>query len=79
MVTHFKETEKGRDQMCEAVENYAKEYAKRHAEEYAKENGFARTYIPSEHIGLYEKYGCEFYQIMNDIGGEPSRIYCKDL
>ena len=36
-VKHFKETEKGRDQMCEAVENYAKEYAKRHAEEYAKE------------------------------------------
>ena len=25
-VKHFKETEKGRDQMCEAVENYAKEY-----------------------------------------------------
>ena len=24
---HFKETEKGRGQMCEAVENYAKEYA----------------------------------------------------
>ena len=25
------------------------------ANEYAKECGFARTYIPSEHIGLYEK------------------------
>ena len=41
-VKHFKETEKGRDQMCEAVENYAKEYAKRHAEEYAKE--YAKEY-----------------------------------
>lgn len=26
-VKHFKETEKGRDQMCEAVEKYARNYA----------------------------------------------------
>ena len=26
-VEHFKETERGRDQMCEAVEQFAKEYA----------------------------------------------------
>ncbi len=26
-VKHFKDTEKGREQMCEAVEKYAKEYA----------------------------------------------------
>lgn len=26
---HFKETEEGREQMCEAVEKYAKEYAVR--------------------------------------------------
>lgn len=32
-VHHFKETEKGRDTMCESVKQYAKEYA----EEYAKE------------------------------------------
>ena len=47
-VKHFKETEKGRDQMCEAVENYAKEYAKRHAEEYAKE--YAKEYAVKEKI-----------------------------
>ena len=28
---HFKETEEGREQMCEAVEKYAKEYAKEYA------------------------------------------------
>ena len=28
-VKHFKENEKGREQMCEAVEKYAKEYAVR--------------------------------------------------
>ena len=27
------------------------------ANEYAKEHGFAKTYIPSEHNGLYEKFG----------------------
>lgn len=30
-VRHFKDTEKGREQMCEAVEKYAKEYAKEYA------------------------------------------------
>ena len=34
-VKHFKETEEGRDNMCEAVEKYAKEYAKKYAKEYA--------------------------------------------
>ena len=34
-VKHFKDTEKGREQMCEAVEKYAKEYAKEFAKEYA--------------------------------------------
>lgn len=30
-VKHYKENEKGREQMCEAVEEYAKEYAKEYA------------------------------------------------
>lgn len=34
-VKHFKDTEKGREQMCEAVEKYAKEYEKEYAKEYA--------------------------------------------
>lgn len=36
-------------------------------------------YISTNHTGLYEKYGCEFYQIMTDIHGEPSRVYKKHI
>ncbi len=32
-------------------------------------------YISTNHDGLYEKYGCEFYQTMTDMHGEPSRVY----
>lgn len=36
-------------------------------------------FISTDHTGLYEKYGYEFYQMMNDIHGEPSRIYRKHI
>lgn len=32
-------------------------------------------YISTNHEGLYEKYGCEFYRMMDDMDGEPSRVY----
>ncbi len=32
-------------------------------------------YISTNHDGLYEKYGCVFYQMMTDMHGEPSRVY----
>lgn len=35
-VYHYKETEKGRDIMCESVQNYAEKYAREHAKEYAE-------------------------------------------
>ena len=35
-VKHYKDTEKGRDNVCEAVERYAKKYAKEYAKEYGK-------------------------------------------
>ena len=35
------------------------------------------VYISTNHIGLYEKYGFEFYKIENDIESFPSRIYRK--
>ncbi|MGN0370696.1 MAG: GNAT family N-acetyltransferase [Butyrivibrio sp.] len=47
--------------------------------EIAKTEGVHKVYISTNHEGLYEKYGCRFYQMMNDIGGEPSRVYIKDL
>lgn len=36
-------------------------------------------FISTNHIGLYEKYGCEFYQTMKDMEGEPSRVYRKHI
>ena len=34
-------------------------------------------YISTNHDGLYEKYGFEFYKTEKDINGEDSRIYRK--
>lgn len=36
-------------------------------------------YISTGHIGLYEKYGYEFWKTDKDIGGEDTRIYRKAL
>ena len=36
-------------------------------------------YISTNHNGLYEKYGFEFYKTEKDINGEDSRIYRKNL
>ncbi len=36
-VKYYKEDKKGRENMCEAVEKYAREYAKEHAKDYAKD------------------------------------------
>lgn len=44
-------------------------------EKLAKAESVREIYISTDKIGLYEKYGCEFYQMMNDMNGEPSRVY----
>lgn len=31
--------------------------------------------ISTSHTGSYEKYGCEFYQAMDDMHGDLSRVY----
>ena len=49
------------------------------ANDYAKENGFKRTYIPSEHIGLYEKYGYRYLKDITNYGKGTDRLYVKDL
>lgn len=46
-------------------------------ERLAKAEKVHDVFISTNHVGLYEKYGCEFYQMMNDIEGEPSRVYRK--
>ena len=48
-------------------------------EKLAKAENVHDIFISTNHTGLYEKYECEFYQIMNDMDGEPSRVYIKHV
>ena len=50
-----------------------------YAEALAEEAGIKNIYISTNHIGLYEKYGYEFFQVMKDIEGEDSRVYVRRL
>ena len=47
--------------------------------ETARELGFDKTYIPSEHIGLYEKYGYRYLKDIVNYGGDTDRLYVKEL
>ena len=49
------------------------------ANEYAKENRFNKTYIPSIHIGLYEKYGYCYLRDIVNYGNGTDRLYVKEL
>jgi len=46
---------------------------------YAKTLGFNRTYIPSIHTGLYEKYGYVYQCDIVNYGGDIDRLYAKDI
>ncbi len=50
-----------------------------HIETVAKQERKEFTYISTNHIGLYERLGYEFFKIMPDINGESSRVYRKKL
>jgi len=50
-----------------------------YAEELAKVDGMNDIYISTNHNGLYEKYGYEFYKMMKDMQGEDSRVYVRHL
>ncbi|MBR6708076.1 MAG: GNAT family N-acetyltransferase [Clostridia bacterium] len=50
-----------------------------HANAYAREIGFARTYIPTEHIGLFEKYGYHYIRNIVNYGNGVDRLYAKEL
>ena len=49
------------------------------ANKYAKEIGFNRTYIPTEHIGLYEKYGYNYVKDIVNYGQGVDHLYVKEL
>lgn len=49
------------------------------ANRYAKEAGFDRTYIPSEHTGLYEKYGYRYVKDIVNYGNGIDRLYVREI
>lgn len=50
-----------------------------YAEALAKTDGIHSIYISTNHNGLYEKYGYEFFKMMKDMHGEDSRVYVRYL
>lgn len=59
-------------------ENNAKDWS--HAESYAKKDFNAEyTYISTDHIGLYEKYGYEFFTECSTVWGDNTRVLRKKL
>ncbi len=49
------------------------------ANQYAKAIGFDKTYIPTENIGLYEKYGYRYVKDIVNYGNGIDRLYVKEL
>jgi len=49
------------------------------ANEYAKGIGFDSTYIPSEHMCLYEKYGYSYIKDIINYSGDTDHLYAKKL
>jgi len=49
------------------------------ANSYAKALGFDKTHIPSEHIGLYEKYGYSYIKDIVNYSGDTDRLYAKEI
>lgn len=50
-----------------------------YAEALAKTDGINSIYISTNHNGLYEKYGYEFFKMMKDMHGEDARVYVRYL
>ena len=50
-----------------------------HANEYAKGLGFDRTYIPTDQIGLYDKYGYRYLRDIVNYANGTDRLYVKDI
>ena len=44
-----------------------------------EEQGFDRSYIPTEYTGLYEHYGYRYLRDIVNYGGGTDRLYVKEL
>lgn len=49
------------------------------AEKIALNEGAKFTYISTDHIGLYEKFGYKFYKEQESMDGDIARIYIKNI
>ena len=49
------------------------------ANAYLRENGFSRSYIPSSHVGLYERYGYSYVKEIKNYGGTDDHLYAKSI
>lgn len=49
------------------------------AERLAREMGAPCTYISTDHVGLYERFGYAFTDMQQTVTGEASRVYGKHL
>ena len=49
------------------------------AERLAGEEGVRAVYLSTNHVGLYEKYGFEYFTQMTDLDGKPTRVYVKRI
>lgn len=49
------------------------------ANRYLKEQGFEKSYIPSEFTGLYERYGYRYIRDIVNYGGGVDHLFVKDF
>ena len=49
------------------------------ANDYLRKAGFDRSYIPSCHAGLYERYGYSYVREITSYGGTEDHLYVKSL
>ena len=50
-----------------------------YANQYAKEQGFERSYIPTDYVGLYEHYGYHYLRDIVNYGGGVDHLFVKEL
>ena len=49
------------------------------ANEYLRAQGFDRSYIPTNHVGLYERYGYSYVRDITNYGGGVDHLYVKEF
>ncbi len=50
-----------------------------YANSYLRAAGFGRSYIPSCHAGLYERFGYSYIREITNYGGTEDHLYMKDI